>query len=147
MLLASNAIDPSTLQAYRLYRISVEFDKKKLEQTFQATAGRVYRARCSIEKSIKRELEKKLSEEVLLPDYEQKAPVVLKLPDQNNIFPEGGPVWPDGQNTVIRPGNSAQYERAGRKRIVCAKQLYRAGSGPDGPEGPPVQQLFGERGL
>lgn len=90
MLLASNAIDPSTLQAYRLYRISVEFDKKKLEQTIQATAGRVYCARCSIEKSIKRELEKKLSEEVLLPDYEQKAPVVLKLPDQNNIFPEGG---------------------------------------------------------
>ena len=38
--------------------------KKKLEQTFQATAGRVYRARCSIEKSIKRELEKKFKRSV-----------------------------------------------------------------------------------
>lgn len=90
MLLASNEISPSTFQAYRLYRIETEFDPKKLEQAFQETAGRVYRARRSLEQSIRREREKKLNEEVVLPDYQLKAPVVLKLPERSQIFSEDG---------------------------------------------------------
>ena len=90
MLLATNDIDPSTLQAYRLYQIRVEFDRKKLEQAFQEAAGRVQRARRSIEKSIKRELEQRMGEDVVLPDYELKAPVVLKLPERELIFSEQG---------------------------------------------------------
>lgn len=90
MILASNDIDPSTLQAYRLYRIAVEFDHKKMEASFQEAAGRVQRARRSIEKSIRRELEKRLGEDAALPDYELKAPVVLKLPERNQIFSERG---------------------------------------------------------
>lgn len=90
MLLAANDIDPSTLQAYRLYRICVEFNRRKLELAFQETAGRVQRARQSIEKSIKRELEQRAGEDVILPDYELRAPVVLKLPEYDQVFPGRG---------------------------------------------------------
>lgn len=90
MLLASNEINPSTIQAYRLYRIETEFDRKKLEQAFQKTAGRTLRARRFLEHSIRRELEKSLSEDVILPEFELEAPVILKLPDRRQIYSEEG---------------------------------------------------------
>lgn len=90
LLLATNQIDPSTLQAYKLHRLSVDLDRQVLADTLQESAGRALNARRFIQKSIQRELEQKISGDVVLPDYKLEAPVVLKLPAHKDIFLNGG---------------------------------------------------------
>lgn len=85
MLLATNDIDPSTLQAYKLHRIAVDFDRQSMRDVMQETIGRVLSARQFIRKSIQREIDQKADEEVILPDYKLQAPVVLKLPPRSDI--------------------------------------------------------------
>ena len=89
MLMASNEIDPSTLQAYKLHQIFIEFDEQKMRQAMQDTVVRAVSAKKYIHKRIKRELEQKLNEEVVLPDYQVHAPVVLKLPKREKLFVSG----------------------------------------------------------
>lgn len=86
MMLATNEVDPSTLQAYHLHKVGVEFDSAVMTQTIQRVAGRTISASRYITKSIQRELEQKLSQETILPDYRLEAPVVLKLPQRKEII-------------------------------------------------------------
>lgn len=90
MLLALNEIDPSTLQAYKLHRLEVDFDKQDMCDILQRCAGRVLSARHFISKSIQREIEQKVNEETVLPDYHLEAPVVLKLPPRSKLFVKSG---------------------------------------------------------
>lgn len=80
LLLAINEIDASTLQAYKLHRLDVEFDRELLTENMEATAGKVISARDSISKSIERELAQKINEKTVVPDYALTAPVVVDLP-------------------------------------------------------------------
>ncbi len=90
MLLALNEIDPSTLQAYKLHRLEVDFDKQDMCDILQRCAGRVLSARHFISKSIQREIEQQINEETVLPDYRLEAPVVLKLPPRSKLFVKPG---------------------------------------------------------
>ncbi len=80
LLLATNEIDSSTLQAYRLHRLDVSFDKKLMSDVMQRTMSKAKNAKQYIKRSIQREMEEKLSQDAPLPDYELEAPVVLNLP-------------------------------------------------------------------
>lgn len=86
MLLALNEIDPSTLQAYKLHRLDIDFNKQDMCDILQDCAGRALSARQFISKSIQREIEQKVNQETILPDYKLEAPVVLKLPPRNEFF-------------------------------------------------------------
>lgn len=88
LLLARNDIDPSSLQAYKLLRLDVEYDRKQMAETIQNTAGRILSAREFIQKSIQAELRQKLNEEAPPPDYRLKAPVVLSLPNSKSFPPK-----------------------------------------------------------
>jgi len=90
MLMATNDIDPSTLQAYKLHRLDVEFDRKVMTATLQNSINRSISARQCIAKSIQRELEQKINEERVLPDYRLEAPVVLKLPPLSDFLANRG---------------------------------------------------------
>lgn len=86
LLFALNEIDPSTLQAYKLHRIEVEFDRAKMCGTIQNCVSRTLGVRQFISKSIQREIEEKINRESVLPDYRLEAPVVLKLPPRKNYY-------------------------------------------------------------
>ncbi len=88
LMLSLNDIDPSTLQAYKLHRISVEFDRKAMKAAMQETAGRALSARVFIQKSIQRELEQKINEKTVLPIYRLEAPVLLELPLNKDFLPK-----------------------------------------------------------
>jgi len=62
MLLATNEVSPSTLQAYRLYKISTEFNKLRMQQAFQDKVDDLVGTRSYIEYEIKRDREIRLSD-------------------------------------------------------------------------------------
>ena len=87
LLLASNSINPNTLQAYRLHRMSVEFDKEEMARIMQESADRAERAIRFIKDSIRRELEKTQHTESQIPDYRLDSPVELHMPEKKNFYP------------------------------------------------------------
>lgn len=86
LLLASNSINPNTLQAYRLHRMSVEFDKEEMARIMQESADRAERAIRFIKDSIRRELEKTQHTESQIPDYRLDSPVELHMPEKKNFY-------------------------------------------------------------
>lgn len=85
LLLATNEVDSSTLQAYRLHRLDVVFEKKVMSEVMQRTLNRAKNAKQYIKKSIQKEMTDRLTKVAPLPDYELEAPVVLNLPRQNDL--------------------------------------------------------------
>lgn len=86
LLLASNSINPNTLQAYRLHRMSVEFDKEEMARIMQESVDRADRAIRFIKDSIRRELEKTQNLESQIPDYRLDSPVELHMPEKKNFY-------------------------------------------------------------
>ena len=80
MLLASNEIDPSTLQAYKLHRLSAVIDENAMRRAVQQTVNRLVSAKLCIEKGIQRELIEKISDEKRLPNYRLDVPVLFDMP-------------------------------------------------------------------
>lgn len=80
LLLATNEIDASTLQAYALHRLGVELDRDALTETFQKAVSRAVTARETLRRSIRRDLARSLETEAPLPEYRLDAPVELRLP-------------------------------------------------------------------
>lgn len=90
MLLALNEIDPNTMQAYRLHQLDVDFDKQEMGAVVQKSVSRAAGARHYINKSLQREMERKLLQEPSLPDYRLDVPVVLNLPRQGDFLAKPG---------------------------------------------------------
>lgn len=86
LLLGTNDVDASALQAYKLHRLDVEIDRDTFQDNMQATVGRAIGASRYIKRSIQREIEQKISQESVLPDYKLQAPVVLKIPPNSELF-------------------------------------------------------------
>ena len=80
LLLCLNEVDPSTLQAYRLYNVRTIIDKSLLETEIQNLVDRLRDAQHTINKDIRRKQEENISIDEKLPDYKLEVPVVLKLP-------------------------------------------------------------------
>lgn len=85
MLLATNSIDPSTLQAYTLHQVSATFDKEALAEVMQGTVSRSLGARHFIQKALQRELELEAKEDIIVPDYRMQVPIVMKLPPRKDV--------------------------------------------------------------
>ena len=85
LLLATNNIEPSTLQAYKLHRLQVEIDRDKMTENVEVTAGKVISAIDYITKSIQRELAQRINEKTVMPDYALTVPVVVDLPGKKDF--------------------------------------------------------------
>lgn len=90
MLLATNPIDPSTLQAYTLHCVSATFDREAFQNTLQEAVSRSLGAQHFIQKGLQRELEQEVTEDVILPDYGMQVPVVMKLPTHKDVSTNPG---------------------------------------------------------
>ena len=70
LILALNKIDPSTLQAYRLYNLDIVLNKNSLEDNFTDSIRRLKAVMGMINREIRREKEKNLDVDPSLPDFE-----------------------------------------------------------------------------
>ncbi|MCL2378359.1 MAG: hypothetical protein FWC77_04445 [Defluviitaleaceae bacterium] len=77
MLLALNKIDPSTLQAYKLYKCSALINEEAIEASFRQAYHRMLGARNHINERILVEAEQTENLAELLPDYDVEVPVVF----------------------------------------------------------------------
>lgn len=85
VLLSTNSINPNCLQAYRLYKISVDFSKSNMEEDLQSTVTHLIGSRHYIEQSIQKDIENKLNEEKNLPNYEVNIPVTIDAPKKTRF--------------------------------------------------------------
>lgn len=80
LLLSINEIDPSMLQAYRLYTFDVKFDKAAMEDAFQSIADTLRNDKEALDWRIKQDLENMIGEEETLPQYKINVSVPISLP-------------------------------------------------------------------
>lgn len=86
MLLATNEINSSTLQAYMLYSLKVDFNETEMRDTLVRTAGRAIGAKQYLKLSIQRELDQRVKQDRTLPSYRLNAPVVIKMPSRKELY-------------------------------------------------------------
>ena len=116
-LLASSKSTPDVFQAYRLYRLDVEFDKEQMTETFQRTVTRLRLASRSIENEITLSEQSPKNIEPTLPDYRMKVPIDLKMPDKKK--------FKIGREIFGLMGKGASYElNIWEKRKKAANQSF-----------------------
>ena len=86
LLLSINNIDPSALQAYRLYKIDVQMDGQKLKQDFQEEINQLVAAKHVMEKKIKQLSDDTLAAPGKIPEF--KTEVELAPDNENDIQAE-----------------------------------------------------------
>lgn len=84
MLLASNDIDPSSLQAFRLYNVHADMDKDSMARCFQDKYDELRGCRFYVENEIRDDIEKKLNEKHPEPGYRMSIPVKMDIPMDSN---------------------------------------------------------------
>lgn len=85
LLLAINRVEPSVLQAYKLYNLGVELDREQLGRTFQQTVNRLVFARRIISESIQRDIIDSTADSGKMPNYSLEIPVMFNMPDDETI--------------------------------------------------------------
>ncbi len=85
LLLSLNEIDPSTLQAYRLYDLSIDIDKISLEDNFEDTLTLVRSVKEQIERELRREREKSKDVKPEIPEFEMTVDVPIEEIDDRGI--------------------------------------------------------------
>ncbi len=104
MLLSTNDIDSSTLQAYRLYTLKSIFDKSKMEDVFNTTVSRLLSLKKGVEQDIKKDIELKLAISDTLPEYSLEVPVVIEKYGQDltkEVKPASFGFFSEGANNEV----------------------------------------------
>jgi len=69
LLLALNDVDPSTFQAYRLYRMNCEYNRERMIDDLQHFANRLRGGRIALDKTLRESLTRDSKEDLELPDF------------------------------------------------------------------------------
>ena len=85
MLLASDDIDPSSFQAYRLYNIHAEFNREVLGECLQSKYDELKGCKVYVENEMRLALEKKANEKHPAPDYRMSIPAKIDIPKDTNV--------------------------------------------------------------
>lgn len=140
MLLATNDIDPSTLQAYRLYNISTEFDKAKMTENFQNKIDELAGCKLYVDDEIKRELQRRMDEKNPMPIYKMDIPVAMEIPGHMEVSVDIGEFdmcprsinnelnkW-EGLRTGAEETVNSVYRQADRALAESAERMRYCGS-------------------
>lgn len=85
LMFATNTVDPSSLQGYRLYKTSVDIDKEALLYTLQEKADKLQGSRLYVDNEIKRELEKRMNKKSDAPVYRKEIDVPMEFPEHKDV--------------------------------------------------------------
>lgn len=86
LLISTNRIEPATLQAYRLYKLSVDLDKAALEGEFQRFTDSLGVAAKILRESAEGEKKPEFGEP--FPEIKEEIPVVFHLGDTSKLYIE-----------------------------------------------------------
>lgn len=86
LLLSRNNLNPSTLQAYKLHRLEVEFDREEMARIMQESVDRADRAIRFIQIGIEREMKRAQAEGSQVPNYRLESPVELHMPEKKDFY-------------------------------------------------------------
>ena len=87
LLLATNDIDPSSMQAYKLYKLDTVIDEKILGKMMKAVVNQLIGAQGTIKESINNDRVKKLHDTSNRPYYRMEAPVEFDYTSGSMAFP------------------------------------------------------------
>lgn len=127
LLVSTNEIESGTVQGYRLYNMKLDFDKFKMQDSFQLVINRLYSAKAVIEKDIRKSIESQLTVQKGLPDYCVEIPVSVELPDDSKctIKSKDFGLFSNGANSDIVKW-SEQTNRAKLKLSKAVKMAERS---------------------
>ena len=77
-LIAANSLDPSSFQAYRLYRMEIKMDRELLTESFRTTYLKLIAADKYLRKSIEYDKRRKKNDRIDPPDYEVYVDVTVE---------------------------------------------------------------------
>lgn len=108
LMLATNVIDSSTLQAYRLYKLNTSFNRNVMSESFQTTVDQLKSARYKIEKEIEKDTKNRSICEDKLPDYRLDVSVPINLPSDEDcsVSSKGFGLFSQGARTDIGVWNN-----------------------------------------
>ena len=81
-LMSTNEINPNYLQAYRLYKINVDYSYNSMNDGMQSIVRHLIGCRHYLENDIEMSIKAKLNEEKKLPNYEVNIPVIIEAPSK-----------------------------------------------------------------
>lgn len=112
-LIAANSLDPSSFQAYRLYRMEIKIDRELLTESFRSTYLKLTAADKYLRKSIEYDKKRKKNDRIDPPDYEVYVDVTVEderigstTMNQDDYelaardFEEDASIWTDNKNSV-----------------------------------------------
>lgn len=85
MLIATNDIDPSSVQAYRLYSVKSIFNKRKMASTLKGKTEEMLKAKVFFEEEIRKDAEKRALQRETLPDINKQIVVEYRPPEMMNV--------------------------------------------------------------
>ena len=85
MLLAADYIDPSSLQAYRLYSTRIDFNKEALGETFQNKYDELRSARNFVVDEIRRDVELRMNDKHPKPLFQASISSDVDIPKDTNV--------------------------------------------------------------
>lgn len=90
MMLATNDIDSSTMQGYRLYNVAVKINKSVMKDSFVAMNVRLRKSRLFLEQEIRKDIEGRISIDPELPDYKWNSVVAVPMPAKDECTVKKG---------------------------------------------------------
>ena len=90
MLLATNDMDPSSLQAYKLYSMRPLLDRGKMAECFNYKTACLLGVKNFIASEIKRDMELKIIVHREMPEYSMKIPVHVEFPHTMDMHVDEG---------------------------------------------------------
>lgn len=85
MLMASDSIDPSTFQAYRLYSIRIDFNMEALNENFQKKMDELIGCRNYVEEEMRHDVELRMGEKHPKPNYSAKVTAEVTIPRDASV--------------------------------------------------------------
>lgn len=85
LLLATNDIDASSLQAYKLYTVNTRFNREKMAEVFRAKIVSMLGVRNYVSAEIRKDIEQRMAVSKEKPNYSITVPVMVDLPDRTDL--------------------------------------------------------------
>lgn len=106
LLLATNHIKPSSFQAYRIYKISLQYDKDLMRKAFQNSLFRIRGAREYINDTIMVDVRLREELRTQIPDYAVTVPVNVDFPPRQKHDPQRIKLLPQDVQSELRTWNN-----------------------------------------
>ena len=120
LLMIENNIEPSLLQAHRVYDLGIQVKNDELGASFQTTINKLNRLHYLVEKKLRQEEEQIESDSNVIPDYRLNVDVESRPSNTSDVIMERKDIGLTGGNASLDKENWKKYVEG------CDDALYKA---------------------